>query len=294
MEDFFKNVQYLNLGCGNRYHPNWINIDISPNGLGVIPHDLSQGIPLPDASCDVVYHSHIIEHIRRVDALPFMQECYRVLKPNGVLRVATPDLERICRLYLEKLEAVINGNNSSSCDYDWMLLEMFDQTTREQRGGKMLDYLRQNPLPNEVFIYERIGEEGRNIVRLLGAQVAKSAAHEITLFKPWRFLIRGFYRRLRFLPHWLKSRLLARLLGSQGLVALEIGRFRLNGEVHHWMYDRYSFAQLMMAAGFQNPLVQTATNSSIANWTTFNLDTLADGTVNKPDSLFMEATKPKH
>src|SRR4051812_23878919 len=46
-----------NLGCGERYHAEWTNIDITTPGPGVIQHDLSRGIPLPDASCEVVYHA---------------------------------------------------------------------------------------------------------------------------------------------------------------------------------------------------------------------------------------------
>jgi hypothetical protein len=42
-------MKYLNLGCGARYHPAWTNIDIAPRGSSVIAHDLSAGIPLPDA-----------------------------------------------------------------------------------------------------------------------------------------------------------------------------------------------------------------------------------------------------
>ena len=89
-------TQYLNLGCGSRYHPDWINIDIVPHGPEVIQHDLSRGIPLPDASCDVVYHTAVLEHMRRSDAAAFLAECYRVLKPGGIVRVGVPDLERIC------------------------------------------------------------------------------------------------------------------------------------------------------------------------------------------------------
>jgi len=59
------------------------------------------------------------------------------------------------------------------------------------------------------------------------------------------------------------------------------------------LYDRYSLAQLLCTAGFVNPTVQTATQSWIPEWDSFNLDTPPDGTVNKPDSLFMEALKPK-
>jgi len=89
----------------------------------------------------------------------------------------------------------------------------------------------------------------------------------------------------------MKRCLLWLLLGSDNMRALEIGRFRLSGEVHHWMYDRYSLGRLLIAAGFRNPVVQSATTSLIPNWTSFHLDTLPDGRVIKPDLFFMEATK---
>jgi hypothetical protein len=73
--------------------------------------------------------------------------------------------------------------------------------------------------------------------------------------------------------------------------ALRIGRFRLAGEAHQWMYDRFSLARLMLAAGFVEPHRQTATESRIPNWQAFNLDATSDGAVVKPDSLFMEAVR---
>jgi hypothetical protein len=78
----------------------------------------------------------------------------------------------------------------------------------------------------------------------------------------------------------------------KGAKALGIGMFRLTGEVHQWMYDRYSLKDLLLTAGFRDPIQQTASTSRIQNWSSFNLDTLPDGTAYKPDFLFMEATKP--
>src|SRR6266550_5078835 len=147
-------LKYVNLGCGSRYHPDWINIDISPSDPNIIAADLSRGIPLPDDDCDVVYHSHLLEHLRPPQALRFLQECRRVLKPGGVLRVAVPDLEQICLAYLRKLEAAAKGDEGAAHDYDWMLIEMYDQTVREQSGGLMLGYLSQAEIPNETFIYQ--------------------------------------------------------------------------------------------------------------------------------------------
>lgn len=118
---------YLNLGCGSRYHPAWSNIDSAPHSPAVIQHDLSRGIPLPDAACAVVYHAAMLERLRRADALALLQECCRVLKPGGIIRVGAPDLEKFCRLYLQKLEAALAGDASAADDYDWVLLELYDQ-----------------------------------------------------------------------------------------------------------------------------------------------------------------------
>ncbi|MCZ6874421.1 MAG: methyltransferase type 11 [bacterium] len=194
-------------------------------------------------------------------------------------------------MYLEKLEAALKGDVASAHDYEWIILEMYDQTVREESGGEMLTYLRHDPLPNEAFVYARIGEEGRSLVRALRRQPAARLAQ---LDSPRRFHVHVKRQRQRLfaLLDRVRNRLLALWLGRDGLRALRIGRFRLTGEVHQWMYDRYSLAQLMLAAGFQDPIEQAATQSRIPHWPSFNLDTLPDGIINKPDSLFMEAIKP--
>jgi SAM-dependent methyltransferase len=283
-------MKYLNLGCGTRYHRTWVNIDIAPIGEGVIAHDLSLGIPLSDGSCDAVYHSHLLEHLRGPDALIFMRECYRVMKPGATLRVVVPDLEQICRVYLDKIEAALKGERNGADDYDWMVLELLDQTVREQSGGRMLGYLSRPSLPNEDFIFERIGEEGRNIVRVLREQSPNNS--DSSAGGTENAGRRKSSSTLQTLRSKIRRNLLARWLGSEWRRPLEIGRFRLAGEVHQWMYDRYSLARLMLTAGFEAPIQQSATRSQIPNWSDFNLDTLADGTVVKPDSLFMEGTRP--
>lgn len=94
-------MKLLNLGCGSRFHPAWVNIDTAPAEPSVVAHDLREGIPFPDAEFDAVYHSHVLEHFPKRSAGPFLAECLRVLRPGGILRVAVPDLERIARGYLE-------------------------------------------------------------------------------------------------------------------------------------------------------------------------------------------------
>jgi len=171
------------------------------------------------------------------------------------------------------------------------MLELYDQTVREKSGGGMLDFLRQNPLPNETFVYERIGEEGRQLVNALRRRDIDRKNSEYDKVTKPAFLHR-LRRGLHTLPGVAKRHILWWLLGAEGRRALDVGRFRLAGEVHQWMYDRYSLAQLLIVTGFRNPQLQDASTSRIPNWTSFHLDTLPDGQVIKPDLFFMEAIKP--
>lgn len=281
-----------NLGCGGHVRNGWVNIDVVKTGPDVIVHDLSKGVPLPDVSCKVVYHSHVLEHLRKPDARLFMRECYRVLQPGGVLRTVVPDLERMCRAYLRALDGAIAKEPRAAHDYEWILLELYDQAVREESGGGMRSYLQQDPLPNEEFVYQRIGDEGRQLVASLRA--LSSAQARGTGKRMFRGGLAGIFSTMR-------NRLGARMAqmwiclagGQRAVEAHRIGRFRLGGEVHQWMYDRYSLAQLMMAAGFLEPREESAMSSSIPDWELETLDILPDGTVRKPDSLFMEARKPE-
>jgi predicted SAM-dependent methyltransferase len=57
---------------------------------------------LPDASCAEVYASHVLEHLGYDSELPkALVGIHRVLKSGGRLRAAVPDLEMLCRLFLE-------------------------------------------------------------------------------------------------------------------------------------------------------------------------------------------------
>jgi SAM-dependent methyltransferase len=50
-------------------------------------------LPHLDKSVDVVYSSHMLEHLDRREALAFLREALRVLKPGGMIRLALPDLK---------------------------------------------------------------------------------------------------------------------------------------------------------------------------------------------------------
>ena len=269
-------MKCLNLGCGDRFHPDWTNLDFVSNGHGVHTHDLRRGISFEDNTFDVVYLSHLLEHFGRKEGQGLLEECHRVLLRGGTIRVVVPDLERIARLYLEALEKASSGDPAWQAHYDWMMLEMYDQTVRERSGGAMREYFQQESIPNEAFVHERLGGEARRMVQELKSSGTKGQPASLPA-------------RARF---QLRSRVLKLLLGDQGCRALELGRFRMGGEVHKWMYDRYSLACALLEAGFAEPRPVGPAESRIPGWAGFHLDTEPDGTVYKPDSLYMEAIKP--
>jgi predicted SAM-dependent methyltransferase len=278
-------LPYANLGCGARYHPRWINLDIDPQGAEVQHADLSKGIPLPSESCKVVYNAAVLEHLRPPDVVALLAECKRVLMPGGILRIGVPDLERIVRLYLESLSGARQGTPGAEDDYDWILLELFDQIVRETSGGRMLQYLNQKPLPNEGFVLGRIGEEGREILEQL-----RSRPDSQTMPNS---IVSSFKNAVVSTPSRMRTNLLRRLLGSDGARALAIGQFRLGGEVHQWMYDSFSLRRTLERAGFVNIRLHGPTSSDIPEWSTFHLDVTPEGRVNKPDLFFAEARKPE-
>jgi len=88
----------INLGCGKRnFGKEWIHID-----GGDYDHLDFQDITklnFKSNTVDLIYASHVIEYFDREEIVEVLQEWQRVLKPNGILRIAVPDFEVMARLY---------------------------------------------------------------------------------------------------------------------------------------------------------------------------------------------------
>ncbi len=275
----------LNLGCGRRFHPDWVNLDLISTDPHVRPWDLRKGLPFSAGSFDVVYHSHVLEHLPRHVGTGFLRECCRVLKSGGVIRVVVPDLEQIARRYLEALERGSRDEPGWSANYDWMVLEMYDQTVREESCGAFAEYFSQNPIPNWDFVFERLGSEANLLRENFQTKPVVPGGGQLPSNTAWQYVLRNPGKALR-------SKFARLLLGEQDWRALQIGLFRRVGEVHLWMYDSYSLSRLLRQAGFVRPVRVGATESQIPDWTSFHLDSEPDGRTYKPDSLFVEASCP--
>lgn len=114
----------LNLGCGLHAPDGWYNMDRSVSllldrarpvkqvlhrvGLLTDAHmaewprsihmrSVIRPLPFPDGSVEAIYSSHMLEHLYLSDARNVLEECGRVLRSGGVIRLALPDGERNAR-----------------------------------------------------------------------------------------------------------------------------------------------------------------------------------------------------
>ena len=244
-------MHLVNLGCGNVFHPDWLNIDMFPHAPSVLVHDLRQGLPEEANDADAIYASHLIEHFERDFVPHFLRLCRKALKPGGLLRIAVPDLEQIVRLYLGNLQKALTGDREAELRRDWMELELLDQLVRRRSGGFILDYLRQDSIPCEDFIIERFGPSTGDLIAYARSQPRPSE--------------------------------------ESGLHAESLLQFLDSGEQHRWMYDRFSLARLLRECGYVEPKRCAESESQIPGFAHYHIETDETGQVRKPDSLFMEA-----
>jgi len=111
-------VQY---GCGFSAGASWRNFDASPTlrfeRLPVIGRlytknkqrfpenveygDIVKGLPVQDESCELVYCSHVLEHLALEDMRTALKNTYCMLRKGGRFRVVVPDLEKLVHDYVQ-------------------------------------------------------------------------------------------------------------------------------------------------------------------------------------------------
>ena len=281
------NSKLLNVGCGPAFHQDWINIDKNPTRSDITPHDIRRGLPFPDGALEVVYHSHLLEHLDKEQGRILMEECVRVLRTGGVLRVVVPDLEEIASLYLEKLRLVSRGEGRKD-DYEWSVLELYDQTVRTCTGGAMLDFMLSGRAENSNFVRSRIGDDLiGELDKFKNPKLNKRSIVDRILTKKPTYIV---YRLAHLLRIKAAKLFVQAALGRTAADAFKESLFRDKGELHKWMYDQFSLASLMKAVGLKEVRACSVYESRINNFSEYGLD-IVGGRARRPGSLYMEGTK---
>lgn len=110
-------IQY---GCGTVAPDSWVNFDSSltitlqrlpvvggafrggrfPNfPKNIRRASVSKGLPVASGSADLVYCSHVLEHLTLEEFRAALRETHRMLKPGGTFRFVLPDLEQAIEDY---------------------------------------------------------------------------------------------------------------------------------------------------------------------------------------------------
>ena len=108
----------LHLGCGSRYIPGYVHIDVVDFPHINMIHSIESLPMFNDESCDIIYACHVLEHFHKKQTLPVLKEWLRVLKKDGVLRISVPDMEALLEVYQQthNLNLII-GPLFGRCDY---------------------------------------------------------------------------------------------------------------------------------------------------------------------------------
>lgn len=96
-------IRQLEIGSGPVRKNGWVTLDMC-RGADVF-WDLRRPLPFADASFDLVYCSHVLEHFAHPDLQRLLQQVLRILRPGGRFLVAVPDASLYIDAYLKRSDA---------------------------------------------------------------------------------------------------------------------------------------------------------------------------------------------
>lgn len=127
-----KDVDKLNVGCGNDLLKGWLNIGLFSeerihygatkveDGALVLNFDMTEKLPISENSIKYVYASHFIEHLKFQDGIKMLERCYKTMKKGGVIRLTFPDMGLWIKNYyennlefFEKYKSIFLGGDNS-------------------------------------------------------------------------------------------------------------------------------------------------------------------------------------
>lgn len=111
----------LNIGSGQIYTPTpgWLSVDMTAWPVNVMAN--IQALPFRSASVDHIHCSHIIEHIPFNRVFMTLLEIRRVLKPNGIMYISGPDMDRTKAINSKSwIWWTENGGAKPGWEHEWV------------------------------------------------------------------------------------------------------------------------------------------------------------------------------
>lgn len=250
---------------------------VFPEEPNLINHRLDRPLPFASESFDAIYSFHVVEHLNPRSNERFIGDVHRLLKPRGVYRVSTPDLEFLAAEYLKCLhEQLTLASPENYARYRWAVCNLIDQCAREESGGEMLEVIRRGEYLSEhvkhmngdLFLY--LFPAQTNGPELLSERKIVNVVGNISNF-------------CRKVANALRNRLRP---GRTQRSYLE-----LTHERNLWLFDRVSLHQLFSKSGFRTIDPTDHRRSSIPDWSRYNFDQSAFGDYPLEPSLYMEGIK---
>ncbi len=97
----------VHLGSGPNILPGWTNVDYNPDFQPEVIADLKGPFPFESSTVDFIHSEGCLCQFDLRGGQHFVAECFRILKPGGVMRVLSPDLRRLLQQYLESPEPLV-------------------------------------------------------------------------------------------------------------------------------------------------------------------------------------------
>ena len=91
-------VKKLQIGSGGTILEGWLNTDLFLENDKIVFLDAGNLFPIPNDSFDFIYSEHLFEHLTFEQQLNYLHESYRILKPGGKIRIATPNFDFLIAL----------------------------------------------------------------------------------------------------------------------------------------------------------------------------------------------------
>lgn len=135
----------LQIGSGRNYLDGWLNTDFEPEDNRYVFMDATQVFPFQSDTFSFVFNEHIIEHISYEGGQNLLAESFRVLKPGGVIRVATPNLANLLQLFEADL------TDTQKRYIQWSISEYFPKIDSQLPSFVLNNFMRQW---GHLFVYD--------------------------------------------------------------------------------------------------------------------------------------------